>query len=226
MNVVLLITCLFTWLYTPNKAFSVVIKPTFGKHHLMVGDSAYSLPNHQTIKFETLKFYLSNIEFLQDKKTVWQEPTSFHLYDVENPESSKLMLQIPATVKFNKIAFNLGIDSLTNVSCAMGGDLDPTKGMYWTWQSGYINFKLEGTSSLCTSRKNEFQLHLGGYLYPYNPIQRVVLSIKNSKKAVILFAVKEFVEQVDLAKKDHVMSPNSDAVQLSKIAATCFQLEK
>ena len=70
---------------------------------------------------------------------------------------SSLALQIPSNIPFSKLKFQLGIDSLTNVSGAMGGDLDPTKGMYWTWQSGYINMKIEGKSNSCKTRKNQFQ---------------------------------------------------------------------
>ena len=79
-----------------------------------------------------------------------------------------LCLEIPEDTEFDAIQFNLGIDSLTNVSGALGGDLDPTKGMYWTWQNGYVNFKLQGTSDLCNNPKNEFEFHLGGYLKPFN----------------------------------------------------------
>jgi hypothetical protein len=58
----------------------------------------------------------------------------------------------------------------------MAGDLDPIKGMYWAWQSGYINMKIEGKSSSCRTRKNEFQFHIGGYLSPYYAMRKVALT--------------------------------------------------
>ena len=82
--------------------------------------------------------------------------------------------------RHDKIKFNLGIDSLTNVSGVMGGDLDPTKGMYWTWQSGYINFKMEGSSAVCPTRNHEFQFHIGGYQDPFYAMQTLELEVKNS----------------------------------------------
>ena len=85
-------------------------------------------------------------------------------------------------MRFNTIAFNLGIDSITNVSGAQGGDLDPTKGMYWAWQSGFINIKLQGTSNSCPPPKNEFEFHLGGYQYPFNSLQTIILKTGNEKK--------------------------------------------
>ena len=87
-----------------------------------------------------------------------------------------LILKLPPDLTYDQLAFDIGIDSITNVSGAMGGDLDPTKGMYWTWQSGYINFKLEGTSPDCPARKNEFQFHLGGYAYPNASVQKIALT--------------------------------------------------
>ena len=60
-----------------------------------------------------------------------------------------------------RIYFQIGIDSLTNVSGDLDGDLDPALGMYWAWNSGYINMKLEGKSSSCKSVKKEFQFHIG-----------------------------------------------------------------
>lgn len=31
----------------------------------------------------------------------------------------------------------------------MDGDLDPLNGMYWAWNSGYINMKIEGITPKC-----------------------------------------------------------------------------
>jgi hypothetical protein len=67
------------------------------------------------------------------------------LIDFDENDSNALCLEIPDDIEFDAIQFNLGLDSLTNVSGALGGDLDPTKGMYWTWQNGYVNFKLQGS---------------------------------------------------------------------------------
>ena len=52
----------------------------------------------------------------------------------------------------------------------MDGDLDPLKGMYWAWSSGFINFKLEGSCLNCGSEK-EFTYHIGGFIAPYQSFQ-------------------------------------------------------
>ena len=65
----------------------------------------------------------------------------------------------------------------SNVAGAIGGTLDPINGMYWAWNSGYVNFKIEGTSTLSNARKNAFKFHLGGYQHPYNSYRAVLIKI-------------------------------------------------
>ena len=83
------------------------------------------------------------------------------------------------------ISFCIGIDSLASVSGALSGDLDPSNGMYWAWQSGYINMKIEGTSSSCKTRKNSFNFHIGGYLKPYNAIKKIEIPINKIQNQII-----------------------------------------
>jgi hypothetical protein len=52
----------------------------------------------------------------------------------------------------SKITFSAGIDSLTSTAGIQKGVIDPINGMYWAWQSGYVNFKIEGKSSSCPTR--------------------------------------------------------------------------
>ncbi|MFN8393764.1 MAG: MbnP family protein, partial [Bacteroidia bacterium] len=105
------------------------------------------------VTIEAFRFYVSDVAFMAGERVVYALPERYHLVDAEVPESWGMSLGakgIPADC--DGIRFALGIDSLTNVSGALGGDLDPTKGMYWAWQSGYINMKMEGTSPVCPAR--------------------------------------------------------------------------
>jgi hypothetical protein len=142
------------------------------------------------------------------------------------PSSSKVLLHLPKDVFYNRISFNLGIDSMTNVSGAMGGDFDPTKGMYWTWQSGYINFKLEGKSNACKTRNNEFHYHLCGYSYPFSSMQPIVLNIASTDSIVIEADVAAFINQYDLGTQNSVMIPGLTAVFMSWQAAAIFSVRK
>ena len=199
-------------------AQSVRFVPSFGDEELKL-DTNYILRNGTEVKIETLRFYISNVEVHKNGEAVWMESASYHLLDAAKPES--LQLSIPID-KGDKLVFLLGTDSVTNVSGVMGGDLDPSKGMYWAWNSGYINFKLEGTSPVCQTRNNTFEFHLGGYAYPQATVQRIELPITGK---LIQVDVEAFLNQINLGKENRVMSPSTDAVELAKKAASIFHFK-
>lgn len=182
-------------------------------------DVYYKFNTSDSVQISCFKFYISHLELINGSETVWKEQSSFHLIDAF--EEKSLELSIPSDIPFTKIKFQLGIDSLTNVSGAMGGDLDPTKGMYWTWQSGYINFKLEGNSNLCKTRHNEFQFHLGGYQQPFNCLQTIFVQVKSKGNVTLHIDVEKFLKDLSLSQLNHIMSPSKEAVELSgKITET------
>ena len=200
-------------------------QPVFGKEKIKCDGSWFQFNGGDSIQPEALRFYISGIEFWEDEKTVWKEDSGFHLIDLSVTKSLKIVLNCNEAAKFNKIKFNLGIDSITNVSGAMGGDLDPARGMYWTWQSGYINVKFEGKSNRCKSRNHEFQYHLGGYQYPDNALRTAVLEAGQTSGAVIILDIKQFISETDLASPDHIMSPGMPAMELSDKLIKAFSIQ-
>lgn len=190
----------------------------------VVLNDSFDVKGPERIVLEALRFYISGIGLLQNDSLVWKESNSYHLYDLE--EAKGMRLPVPSSVTYNRIRFYIGIDSLTNVSGAMGGELDPVKGMYWTWQSGYINFKAEGRSSASTHPKKEFQLHLGGYENPHNALRQITLSIHPQSDIDVYFDLPQFLQAAELAKRSHIMSPGPEAVKLSVMAAQCFKTKQ
>jgi hypothetical protein len=209
-----------------DKITTVCFTAKFGNSSLFLNDVIYLKNSDDSIKIESLKFYISNFEFLDNDKSMWQEKNSFHLVDISNDRSMKLLLKTNDKVKFNKIKFNLGIDSSVNVSGAMGGDLDPTKGMYWAWQSGYINFKLEGKSKKCNTRNNEFHFHLGGYATPYSAIRSITLNVSELETINITLDLEKMISEIDLSKQNKIMSPSFEAVLLSKKVSQLFSVQQ
>lgn len=69
-------------------------------------------------------------------------PYDYHLVDAEDTASWTV-----TTTRSAQAYFLLGVDSLTNVSGAFGG-ASTIKGMYWAWNSGYINLKLKGAARI------------------------------------------------------------------------------
>ncbi len=183
------------------------------------------IDNHQdSIAIQSIKFYLSNFEFYNKHKIIYKEANSYHLIDINNLASTNFQFSKMTNKKYTSIKFNLGIDSITNTSGALGGDLDPTKGMYWTWQSGYINFKIEGIASSSNLNKHFFEYHIGGYNGTNNAIQPIELKTKNNKNEVIIIDLDKFCSQINFANQKNIKSPSADAVQISRILASCFSL--
>jgi hypothetical protein len=204
-----------------NAQQNIVFKPIFEKQELIL-EKEYPLHSGAKVQFEKLRFYISNLRLLDNGKPVFTEVNSFHLIDVADTLTMQLRLNAPRNIVFNQLSFNLGIDSVTNMSGALGGDLDPTKGMYWTWQSGYINFMLEGTSPICLARNHQFQFHLGGYNGANIALQTITLDARQSPTISVEFDVERWLSKIDLSTENHIMSPSVKAVSLSKQAADSF----
>jgi hypothetical protein len=185
----------------------------------------YALPQRpDSVQIETLKFYLSDVQFYQDENWVASLGKKHLLIDAERPESQRIALPPAVVGTCNRISFQLGVDSLTQVSGALGDDLDPTNGMYWTWQSGYIHVKLEGVAAHCPARNHRFQFHLGGYQSPVSTLRQVSLAVENADSLVIEVAVADFFTEADLSETYQVMSPGEQAVALSRRFAALFSV--
>ena len=180
--------------------------------------------NDEKLSIETLKFYISNVELYKGKKRGYKVPESYYLIDASNANSMTIKLDIPAKQKLTHLKFNLGVDSLTNVSGAFGGDLDPTNGMYWTWQSGYINFKLEGVAAACPARHNRFQYHIGGYQYPHNTLKEVKMKIVDREEIRIELNLDEVFNTVNVAEHYEIMNPNEKAVEFAQLLPSLFSI--
>jgi hypothetical protein len=203
----------------PNE-ITIKFIPIFENLQLEI-DKKYQFQG-KNLEIGTLKFYVSNIKLHQNSEQIAVFNKKYHLIDLEKPETLQIAEDnIPA---FNKIEFDIGIDSTTNVYGAFGGDLDPTNGMYWAWQSGYINFKLEGKSKLCPARKNQFSYHIGGYQFPYNSLQKISLSVKNNTEIIIEMDIAGLLKKIDLTKTFEVMSPNPKSMEIAKNIALIFKI--
>ncbi|WP_284652165.1 MbnP family protein [Flavobacterium terrisoli] len=185
----------------------------------------YITSNKDTVAISTFKCYVSNIEIQYADKSVFKEKNSYHLLDSENPNSLFIPVARANDKMISKVVFNIGIDSTTNTSGALDGDLDPIKGMYWAWQSGYINIKIEGKSPSCKTRKNQFQFHLGGYLQPYYSMRKKVITVNQSGNVTIGIDLAVFLAEMNLAQTNSVMIPGKMAMELADISTKMFYLE-
>ncbi len=200
---------------------TITFAPKFGSATLQLNKKYFLPAINDSLSIETFKFYVSGISLMKNGKAIFQNKGGFYLMDLEN----KMRLEFgSATKDFDAIQFNVGIDSTTNAGGVKGGDLDPTKNMYWAWQSGYINFKLEGKSKVCKTRNNVFQYHIGGFMHPNNSLQTVTIPATGNS-IQINFDLEKFLSGVGLQTTNEIMSPNAKAMQVAKLYKTVFEAQ-
>jgi hypothetical protein len=174
-------------------------------------DSIYELNPGEFFSVKELKFYLSDFLFYNEKGEALHHSDTLIFYDLE--EGSGRLLLSEALVGVNKIEFLLGLDSLKNVSGALEGPYDPLLGMYWAWNTGYINFKLKGTANWIPNLKNDFEFHIGGYRAPYGASQKCTLFVKGS---TFYFNLDSFLQSWNLKELNHLMVPGEKAFFFSR----------
>lgn len=203
-------------------SFSLPVQPVFRGEQIVPGQPLRTADGDSLV-LHTLRFYLSNFVFLKNGAVVFSEKNSCHLLDLEVEKSLLLNFQLPQNTDFDTLQFDFGVDSATTVLGAMGGDLDPTRGMFWTWQSGYIHLKMEGFASKSPARNHTFQFHLGGYLPPFQTCQ-TVKTARPPYQAQLQLELLTFFEKINWSKKPGIMSPCREAVELSEVLAKSFIL--
>lgn len=178
-----------------------------------------------SLEISMLKFYISGLELQYKDGSSYTEQNSFHLIDAS--DKNTLQINLPNKNEINKVQFNIGIDSTTSVSGALSGDLDVQNGMYWAWQSGYINLKLEGKSNSCKTRKNAFQFHIGGYLHPYCALRKVSINLNDKRKneVSIKMDVSKLLENINLAETNSIMIPGKEAMKIADLSTKMFSVE-
>jgi hypothetical protein len=138
----------------------------------MVGDSAlefgtanttYTNQAGNTFNVSMYKYYISNIKVTKMDNSVWTESNSYHLIDHSNASSTIITLANVPFANYKAIEFMIGVDSARNNSGAQTGALDVSNGMFWSWSSGYIMAKFEGTSPQSGAAGQNLKFHIGGF---------------------------------------------------------------
>ncbi len=209
-----MVVCAST-LLAQSQDVAVRFMPQWKKKTLTIGNWNVC-ESGDSVQLDLLRCYVGTINLMYKGKIVWVDSLPYHLLDASSNEGLLIKLRIPAHLAYNAIRFSIGVDSITNTAGVQGGDLDPMKGMYWAWQSGYINVKMEGHCSASSDVKKEFQFHLGGFLPPDASIQFLEIPIKASASLDVMMQMDSFFKVIDWGRQSRVMSPGIDAVQLSK----------
>ena len=178
-----------------------------------------------SLQISTFKFYVSAITIQFEDNSTFIEKNSYHLVDLEDENTFKIALFKKANKSISKISFNIGVDSLASVSGAMSGDLDATNGMYWAWQSGFINMKIEGKSSSCATRNNNFHFHVGGYLKPNYAMRNVNVNANNNSNVNLIIDLAQLFDEIDLKTTNSIMIPGQKAMKIADLSVNMFRLQ-
>lgn len=178
---------------TPTNQFgtiSIDFDNVIGANNLVLNTGSYINAAGDTFNVSKFIYYISNIKLIKTDGSKYTDKNSYYLINEAVSSSQSLSLDSIPVGDYNAIEFVIGVDSTRNVSGAQTGALDPSNDMFWTWNSGYIFLKLEGTSPSATS--NDLTFHIGGFKSPNNTIRNISRSfpINLSVKGTAISKVK------------------------------------
>ena len=228
-NYLLQFVILLFLLMSPNIIFGQItidIKATYNGKSI-AKNSWYNTTHKDSIQFKKIQFYLTDFKIRTVENNIISIDDSHFLIDIFKAQTLKQTLKQAGIKNIKEISFNIGVKDSLNMVGALAGDLDPSKGMYWSWQSGYINFKIEGNSPSCKTRKSKFQFHIGGYKNPYKTTKRVYFKIKNtaSKAISIHLNIANFFDQIDLKNENQIMIPGIKAKTIAETLPKLFSID-
>ena len=179
-----------------------------------------------TMTFTTFKYYVSNIKFKKADGTWYVHPESYFLVDLSTSGSEILSIPNVPVGEYTDMEYTMGVDSLRNVSGAQTGALAVANNMFWSWNSGYIMVKAEGTSP--NSGSGSFAFHLGGFMGANNVVTTnsvnftgnslTITGGKTSEVHMIVNPAKLWHSSASLATTSSLMMPGATA----KTMATDF----
>jgi hypothetical protein len=218
---------LFLFLFglaTSSGAQQLSIRPVFGSDAVEWGKVKYTSAKAETMSFSSLELYLSDFIWIDSSGKEWKEPGRVELLEAGGEKQNLSIFHPFGSLK--RVCFRFGLDSATQVSGRMEGDLDPALGMYWAWNTGYIQCRLEGNSVSSKGKKGKFEFHLGGYSSPWATDQKVCLDLTNPSikgKQEVFLDLKSLMDQVSLKKTHSVLIPGEQAWQLSHFLGAGFR---
>ncbi|HMP95108.1 MAG TPA: hypothetical protein PKD90_19665 [Phnomibacter sp.] len=165
-----------TLTYDESKLSDLKIKfdHVAGNRSLQLNIATYNNAMGEAFTVSQLMYYVSNIKLTNKNGKVFTLPQddSYFLVKEHEPASKTLNLKVPEG-EYTKLEFIIGVDSLRSTMdiSKRTGVLDPAAltgndKMYWNWNTGYIFWKMEGSSPQAPadpSGNRFYRFHIGLY---------------------------------------------------------------
>ena len=204
-----------------------------GGSSLSLNDQWYTNAHGDSFKVSKFNYYISNI-VLTGSANRYAETESYHLLQASVPSSMSFNMAGVPTGTYSSITFTIGVDSLRNVSGAQTGALDPANAMFWTWNTGYIMLKLEGTSPRSTESGGALTFHAGGFTGTNSVVRTVTLPLPNTITVTNATSINHIhlvadvqalfssPNQIDFATQASMQMPGADAKKFADNYANMF----
>lgn len=202
---------------------------------IILYDSIYTNPFGEKYSINKFRYYISNVRLVNNQGVFTKNTASF-LIDEADPQSKEINLKVPMG-HYKRLYFLLGVDSSKNVSGAQDGALDPTKDMFWTWNTGYVMAKLEGISTSSSLVNNKYEYHIGGFEGKYNVLKEISFDLPeaddlkpiNQLTILITADVNEWwnaVHEIKIIQHAAINSPGALALAMSDNYSKMFRIKK
>ena len=223
---------------------------------LELNDKIYTNAFGENFSISKLKYYISNIRIVGDttghsqsidhfskkffpnakeeiNRQLDQFKSNIFLIDASGQNNiyiSKPSLNIIALTDL-KLEFWVGVDSILNCSGAQEGALDPLNDMFWTWNNGYVNFKMEGESKNSRADKNRIEYHIGGYKTGQKTLQHIYLPLNlnlNFCSLEVRLDLDKYwngVNQIKISSSPVIVAPGKQAVDVASNFKEMFSVE-
>lgn len=202
----------------------------------LVYGTNYTNAHGDTFKVSKFTYFISNVELTKDDNTVFKEAKSYHLINHSTSGNKTFTITgIPAG-NYKSISYIIGVDSARNVSGVQEGDLRPSLGMFWDWNTGYIMLKFEGTSPQAINSMQDITYHIGGFSYPYSCLKKVNITFPQNlvvkkdvypklKLKVDLSEMFKNPQTIDFANTYYIMTPGIETNGMSENYKDMFSFE-
>jgi hypothetical protein len=150
-----------------------------GSNNLILNTTTYTNQAGNTFNVTKFSYFITNIKLNKQDGGQFAETESYHLLKQTDPASLTFDLSGVPNGTYKSITFMIGVDSTRNVSGAQTGALEQNNDMFWSWNTGYIMMKFEGTSPQSTQAGNVLQLHAGGFSGANSVLRTVTLTFPN-----------------------------------------------
>ena len=148
----------------------------------MVGASTLNMNNQwylnehgDSFKVSKFNYYISNVR-LNGSANTYTEANSYHLIQQSDLTTTSFDMGNVPYDTYTSVTFTIGVDSLHDITGTQSGALDPINDMFWSWTTGYIMMKFEGTSPRSTQASGGIVFHTGGFSGVNNVLKKVTVS--------------------------------------------------